>query len=259
MTDISCGNLYIKSICSVQRGSIGARKRPTPKNGRHSDALVYILSGECDYSFSDGEFFHAVAGDIIYLANGARYSMSIGDSAYSFIFCDFFFDSDDERRSGRYPTRNASDAENLFRRLCTAYGANTPDARLRSMSILYEIYAVLCLTESVPTCEHEQKIFDAVEYIETSYTDPQISVSEIAHRANMSEVYFRKLFKKLKLVSPSQYITSLRIKSAKSLLRLGFMSLEECALQSGFSSVQYFCRVFKKSTGLTPSQYREQK
>jgi AraC-like DNA-binding protein len=35
-----------------------------------------------------------------------------------------------------------------------------------------------------------------------------------------------------------------------------FLSLEECAIDSGFSSVQYFCRVFKKVMSITPAQYR---
>ena len=259
MIDISRGDLYIKSLFSVQRGSIRARKKPTPTSGRHSDALVYIISGDCRYSFSDGSSFHALEGDIIYLADGAHYSMAVGDGTYSFIYCDFFFDSDEVRACGRYPAINASETENLFRKLCSAYGSHDADARLKCMSILYEIYASLCrsvaTSSTLPACT--EKILEAAEYIDSAYTDPSISVSSLAHRAGMSEVYFRKLFRQVKLMSPSQYIGSLRIKNAKRLLRLGFMSTEECALQSGFSSVQYFSRAFKKSTGQTPSEYKE--
>lgn len=37
-----------------------------------------------------------------------------------------------------------------------------------------------------------------------------------------------------------------------------FLTLEECALQSGFSTVQYFTRCFKKATGPTPAAYRKE-
>ena len=77
-------------------------------------------------------------------------------------------------------------------------------------------------------------------------------------KAVMSNVYFRSLFKAQYHLSPSQYIISVRLKNAKSLMKYSFLTLEECALQSGFSSLQYFCRVFKKYTGMTPSEYRKQ-
>ncbi|MBQ7054474.1 MAG: helix-turn-helix transcriptional regulator, partial [Oscillospiraceae bacterium] len=83
-----------------------------------------------------------------------------------------------------------------------------------------------------------------------------LSVTSLAESIDLSEVYFRKLFKAQFDVSPAQYIISVRLKKAKELMRSPFLSLEECALQSGFSSLQYFCRVFKKATGATPGSYR---
>lgn len=44
---------------------------------------------------------------------------------------------------------------------------------------------------------------------------------------------------------------------ARELMTYSFLTLEDCALQSGFSSLQYFCRVFKKGYGITPAKYRE--
>ena len=47
------------------------------------------------------------------------------------------------------------------------------------------------------------------------------------------------------------------VKKAKELLEYPFMSTEECARQSGFLSLEYFCREFKKATGITPAEYRK--
>jgi two-component system response regulator YesN len=72
----------------------------------------------------------------------------------------------------------------------------------------------------------------------------------------MSEVYMRKIFKNKYGRSPIEYITSVRLMRARELIGYQFVSLEECAKQSGFSSLQYFSRVFKKEFGITPASYR---
>lgn len=103
------------------------------------------------------------------------------------------------------------------------------------------------------------KIAESKDYIDANFNDTSLSVDFLAEKAVMSNVYFRSLFKAQYHLSPSQYIISVRLKNAKSLMKYSFLTLEECALQSGFSSLQYFCRVFKKYTGMTPSEYRNQK
>jgi two-component system response regulator YesN len=99
----------------------------------------------------------------------------------------------------------------------------------------------------------------SADYIKSNFKDLSLSVETLAEIQGISEVYFRRLFKKQYGISPSQYIITTRIEHAKSLIKHSFLSLEECAVQSGFSSVQYFCRVFKKVTGMTPTEYRKAK
>ena len=85
-----------------------------------------------------------------------------------------------------------------------------------------------------------------------------LSVSALAKIADMSEVYFRKLFKAEVGVSPLKYIISVRLKKAKQLMKnYPFLTLEECARQSGFSSLHYFSRVFLSEFGTNPSKYRK--
>ena len=107
-------------------------------------------------------------------------------------------------------------------------------------------------TEQTP----DNKIVSAKEYIDANFADITLSITTLAEQAEISEAYFRKLFKKTYHMSPSQYIRIARIKAAKKLLHYNFLTLEECSIKSGFSSVQYFCRVFKKETGMTPSEYK---
>ena len=72
----------------------------------------------------------------------------------------------------------------------------------------------------------------------------------------MSEVYFRKLFKSAIGVSPAKFMINCKTARAKELLSEDYLSLEEIAERCGFSSLSYFCRVFKSSTGMTPGEFR---
>ena len=94
------------------------------------------------------------------------------------------------------------------------------------------------------------------DFIDSDYKNPALCVNGLAQMAGISEVYLRKIFKMQYGISPSQYITNVRINKAKEFMKYPLLSLEECALQSGFSSLQYFSRVFKKTMGTTPFKYR---
>ena len=59
-------------------------------------------------------------------------------------------------------------------------------------------------------------------------------------------------------MSISDYVIEKRLSLAKNLLRKTDMSIVEIAERSGFSYSSYFVRLFKKKTGITPQQYREQ-
>ena len=75
----------------------------------------------------------------------------------------------------------------------------------------------------------------------------------------MSSRYLRKAFEDSIGISCSQYITMLRIARAKELLWDWEKDITQVASLTGFNSPQYFCRIFKKHTGMTPAQYRNMK
>ena len=64
------------------------------------------------------------------------------------------------------------------------------------------------------------------------------------------------LFKKSVGVNFVDYLTELRINAAKDLLKDPFLTMSEVASMVGYESANYFTRVFKKNTGITPTEYR---
>ena len=95
----------------------------------------------------------------------------------------------------------------------------------------------------------------AIRYIEANLHDPALSNTQLAAEAGISEVYLRKLFSRHYHTTPKQYILELRLQKARQLLTQSPATVTETAEQCGFSSLYHFCRIFKKKTGLTPTQY----
>ncbi len=94
-----------------------------------------------------------------------------------------------------------------------------------------------------------------MDYINTYYTDPSLSVAQVAARFQLHPSYLGGIFKKVQHISILQYITELRISAAQSLLKENSMKISEIAEATGYSDVYYFSKKFKKSAGCSPKEY----
>ena len=96
----------------------------------------------------------------------------------------------------------------------------------------------------------------AIEYIHANY-DKKISLEDIASYINLSKHYVSYLFKKEAGTNISHYINEVRIEKAKEIIVQREYKIKEIYERVGFSDQQYFSKTFKKSTGMTVTQYRE--
>ncbi|RED75733.1 response regulator transcription factor [Cohnella phaseoli] len=95
------------------------------------------------------------------------------------------------------------------------------------------------------------------EYIRMNMSE-QITVSSLAEKFNFNPSYIIRVFKKCCGEPPMKYLTSLRINEAKRLIeRQAELDFKDIAEIIGYSEQQYFSRVFKNMTGMSPSEYRE--
>jgi two-component system response regulator YesN len=95
-----------------------------------------------------------------------------------------------------------------------------------------------------------------INFLEENF-DRDISLEDVAKEVNMSYHYFSKFFKERVGENFIDYLTNLRIKKAMELLKDSALSIKEVSYKVGYSDPNYFSKIFKKVTGVTPTEFKE--
>lgn len=104
----------------------------------------------------------------------------------------------------------------------------------------------------LPICTNES-LKKAISFIRLNYPS-DITMTRVAEQAGIGERHLRNLFTRHLNLSPLDYLNQIRINKSIELLRNSEMSIKEISFQCGFKSPQYFSRVFKQQTGITPRE-----
>ncbi len=102
-----------------------------------------------------------------------------------------------------------------------------------------------------------QQVHDIAIYLQNHYKE-KTSLDRIAAHFFISRSYLTRIFHKVTGFTIAEYQNICRIKKAQSLLKETELSMTDIALESGFVNLPYFERIFRKTTSLTPLQYRRQ-
>ena len=106
---------------------------------------------------------------------------------------------------------------------------------------------------------YSQPITKAMEIVEENYGDEELSANIIAKQVGLSNSYFSTKFKEEVGTGITDYINTVRIQHAKKMLDEETYMIYEVAEKTGFGSSQYFSKIFKQITGLTPNEYKRKK
>lgn len=124
-------------------------------------------------------------------------------------------------------------------------------------SVMYDLLFKLSEYYRTDYCGKYRIISKGITYHEQEEKQ-ELKIGEIASLCNVSEVYFRKLFKEYSGMSPTEYRTLARLCRAKVYLRENRLSLAEISDLPGFGDVSYFIKLFREANGITPREYRNQ-
>lgn len=103
---------------------------------------------------------------------------------------------------------------------------------------------------------NHERMKRVLEYIHANIRY-QLNVEELSDLAHVTKPYFIKLFKQEFGLSPVQYINNKKVERSQLLLFTTDMTVKEVAYTLGFNDQNYFIRMFRKVTGITPQEYRK--
>ena len=122
--------------------------------------------------------------------------------------------------------------------------------------LLYTLSFLSSREDHIEIKSESESNFDLiVYYIDSHYTDPDISLKKISDIFSYTPKYLSKLFSKNMNMTFSGYINNLRVQHACSLIEDSVTSVSEISSACGFSDPLYFSKVFKKTTGFSPIAY----
>ena len=102
----------------------------------------------------------------------------------------------------------------------------------------------------------ERIIESAIKYLDDNFTNPSISLETVSEELNISVSYLSMLLSKLKGITFNKYLIKVRMEKAKELLKFTNEKVINIATQCGYNEVYYFSHSFKKFTGMSPKEFR---
>ncbi|AEE16656.1 response regulator transcription factor [Treponema brennaborense] len=94
-------------------------------------------------------------------------------------------------------------------------------------------------------------------YMQRHYMDYDISLERVAETVSLTPAYFSMLYKKETGTGFLEALTAVRIKMAKLMLQDSSETVAKIAAAVGYTDIKYFSRIFKKTTGITPNEFRQ--
>jgi AraC-like DNA-binding protein len=126
------------------------------------------------------------------------------------------------------------------------------------LRILYELLRTEHVAESSSNYSHlDKRIHTIIHFL---HTHPQLmpEIKELAELVQLSDSHLRKLFIKQTGQAPLHFVHSIKIEQAKKLLATSVKPISQISYELGIENSNYFSRMFKIKTSLTPLQYRQQ-
>ena len=222
--------------------------------GRTYHALTFRLGGKVSIECPERKFISA-AGTLTYVPKGFSYNTEISEtgSAFGVHF------TTAEEYDGLLPELIVPSYPVVFGNMYSELAARFKLGRENDLYCMSMFYGILAEARHEYLSKHGKimnpRVKKAKDRIDRDFSDPSLSVAELAMEAQVSEVYFRKEFNAAVGMAPAAYIKKVRIENAKAYLRTGLFSVTEVALKCGFDSISYFSFEFRRATGMTPRDY----
>lgn len=213
--------------------------------------LLYFLDGNADIDLDDAKLHLTLYNMVIYPRN-KEHQETIDFSKHQEVFC---LGIKCDNVALTHDLHSSDNDGNLLKIISFIY--NEGISQNSSDDIIDLCLKSLFLALIRETKAKKKDPIDLViRYIELNFTN-NVTVCDLASLIYVSKSYLIRKFKEKTNESPIQYTNKLRVESAKRLLANKSLTIEEITSRVGCSSSKYFTKMFKKHTGIAPSQFRK--
>ena len=223
--------------------------------------FLLIESGKVEYLLKNGESLTVNSENLVYIPAGCEYTSKFineQNSSVTTIGVNFLLNSESGEylQNNRIYSFNAQSLKKVIYEIeMLSYSFNQVKNKYNAQ--IYNAFNII--SDDFFKFEHTNIDFliikDGVEYLHKNYTD-NFDISHLAKISNVSEVYFRRIFKKLLGYPPAEYRIKLRLEKACEYLKFTNLPVRQIAEELGFIDSAYFTKTFKERYKLTPLQYR---
>ena len=243
ITEVS--SIYLYQTTRMSWENIGPRK---------THFLAYQVEGRYDHTIN-GKVYSVSAGSLFFINQKDSYSVKCKGKGYSLCVA---FCAETNLPTTLWDMQATPSVYNDFLRLMSLKNLTDKGNCYQAFSILYQLFSTAFYKLNLPQQGNSTAscVTLAADYLSQHFDDHSIRTETLAKMYGISEKYFRTLFKKHYGVTPSQYLTHLRLTAAKNFLVQGGLTITEIADMIGISDVYYFSKLFKKHYGIPPSKFK---
>lgn len=144
----------------------------------------------------------------------------------------------------------------MYRHLTLANELKRESALLQIFSVLMEEYKDTLPKEERYDYPYHIYVEQAEDYIQRNYKS-NIKINDLASYIGIDRSYLTNIFKSVTKMSPQEYLMNYRMEQAKNMLKNTDMKVSDVAETVGYHDPLTFSKMFKKSVGMSPSEYRE--
>ena len=248
ITKILAVNKYI-----VTDKNIGKIYRYQPN--LYSYELIFYYEGDAEGEFSEFQFKNP-ENSLRYMPKGnfqGEYNVKINKPTKCI---DIYFDCAEELPKIPFVLCDTEFLANSFIKIYNLWEEQKSCWYEKCMIVLYEIICkIKNLERNYVTGDKRTRMESAYDYILQNYRNSDFDYNVLLKKSGYRYSYFSEIFEKIYGQTAVKTVTDLRLKYAKELLITKRYSIKEISELSGFNSISYFSKVFKKNFGVSPKNF----